>query len=181
MTREEWQLDGEDETLRRAAPADAQAVVDLVQATARWVQDAKGLRNWRLYLTDAGVRSIQSRIDGEGGAEVYLALRGGAPAGAFSIQWADPECWGPRGEDGRAGYVHMLSVGPTFHGLGLGQRMLRWAEGRIASNGRPFARLDCWSRSPALCAYYPRLGYARLERQQGGLHDMAWFEKRVAP
>ncbi|MDQ3441662.1 MAG: GNAT family N-acetyltransferase [Planctomycetota bacterium] len=180
MKRDEWQLD-ENETLRRVGPDDAPAVIDLVQATARWVEDVKGVRQWRLYLTEPGVRSIHARLAGNGGAETYLALRGDIPAGAFAIQYADPECWGRRGEDGLAGYVHMLSVAPEFHGLRLGERMLRWAEQRIASNKRAFARLDCWAGSPALCAYYPRLGYTRLSPDEQRLSDLAWFEKRVLP
>ena len=180
MEPDEWQLD-ENEVLRRAGPDDAPAVVALVQDTARWVQEVKGLRNWRLYLTDAGVRWIRARVAGDGGAEVYLALRGGTPAGAFAVLWSDPDCWGRRGDDGAAGYVHMLSVAPAFHGLRLGERMLRWAEQHIASNGRNFARLDCWVGSPALCAYYPRLGYARLQPDEPRLSDLAWFEKRVIP
>jgi protein-tyrosine phosphatase len=180
MKRDEWQLDG-NETLRRAGPGDAQAVTAIVQDAARWLQEVKGLRQWRLYLTEEGVRSVSARLAGDGGAEAYLALRDGTPAGAFAIQWSDAECWGGRGEDGRAGYVHMLSVAPDFHGLRLGERMLRWAEQRIASNGRPFARLDCWAGSAVLCAYYLRLGYTRLEFDDPRLTGMAWFEKRVRP
>ena len=169
------------ETLRRVGPDDAQVVIELVQSTARWVQDAKGVKQWKLYLTEAGVRSIMARVAGDGGAETYLALRDGVPAGAFAIQWSDADCWGRRGEDGQAGYVHMLSVGPAFHGFGLGARMLRCAEQRIAENDRPLARLDCWVGSATLCAYYPRLGYTRLQPDDPRLSNMAWFEKRVAP
>lgn len=178
MKRDEWQL-AENETLRRAGMDDAEAVFAVVQGAARWVQDVKGVPQWRLYLTEPGIRSVHARLAGEGGAEAYLALRDGTPAGTFAIHWADPECWGRRGEDGLAGYVHMLSVGPNFHGLRLGERMLGWAERYIATRGRPFARLDCWAGSPALCAYYPRLGYTRLEPDEPRLKSMAWFEKRV--
>jgi ribosomal protein S18 acetylase RimI-like enzyme len=175
----EWRL-AAGETLRRAGPDNAPVVIDLVQATARWVQDVIGVRQWRLYLTEPGVRSIHARLDGENAAEAYLVTRQGQPAGAFAVHWSDRDCWGQRGEDGQAGYVHMLSVGPAFHGLRLGERMLGWAERHIASKDRLYTRLDCWAGSPALCAYYPRLGYTRLEPDEPRLRDLAWFEKRVS-
>ena len=62
----------------------------------------------------------------------------------------------------------MLSVGPNFHGLRLGERMLGRAERYIATRGRPFVRLDCWAGSAALCSYYPRVGYTRLDRTSRG-------------
>ena len=177
MKRDEWQL-AEPETLRRASVDDAETVLAIVQGAARWVQDVKGVPQWRLYLTEPGIRSVHARLAGEGGAQVYLALRGGIPAGAFVIQWADRECWGHRGDDGLAGYIHMLSVAPAFHGLKLGERMVRWAERHIATL-RPLARLDCWSRSAALCAYYARLGYTRHHPDDPRFYHVAWFEKTV--
>ena len=165
-------------TIRRATPADFDRVLGVVQDAARWVQVEKRVPQWRLYLIEEGVNDVRAYVAGESGEEVYLASRGDEPLGALTITWADPEIWGDAGVEGRAGYLHMLSVHRVARGTNLGERMMRWAEGRIASTGRPLARLDCWAGSTFLPGYYPRLGYTCVACK-GGRNGVVLFEKRV--
>src|SRR5262249_39710819 len=110
--------------------------------------------------------------------ECYLAERDSRAIGAFRIQWSDGDCWAAVGHDGLAGYVHMLAVHRIAKGEALGERMLAWAERRIAQAGRGFARLDCWCRSPFLPSYYPRLGF--VQRKVDGVpKGVMNFEKAV--
>ena len=164
--------------IRRATGADFQCVLAVVHDATRRVQE-KGFPQWKLYLTEAGIAQVRDAVEGVDGAEVYLAERNGdGPVGTFRIQWSDHECWSIVGGDGRAGYVHMLAVHRVARGEGLGERMLAFAERRIARKGREFARLDCWCRSPFLPAYYPRLGY--VERKIDGVpRGVMNFEKAV--
>src|SRR5688572_27176884 len=151
-----------DITMTRASSRDLDSVLDVVQDATRRMQE-KGIAQWRLYLTDAGVERVRRRVAGASGEEVYIARRAedDRPVGAVSIEWSDREYWSDRGDDGLAGYVHMLCVHRLARGTGLGGEILRWAEQLIASRGRSFARLDCWAASPFLPAYYERLGYER--------------------
>jgi len=43
--------------------------------------------------------------------------------------------------------------------LGLGERLLDWAEAQVAAAGRELLRLDCMRDNPVLKAYYERLGF----------------------
>jgi ribosomal protein S18 acetylase RimI-like enzyme len=167
--------------VRRATLADLDRVLAVVHDATRRVQE-RGFDNWRLYLTDEGLAQVRRRLDGVGGAEVYLAVRTSDdhPLGAFAVEWSDCEIWGEaRGNDGRAGYVHMLSVHRVARGTAMGERMLSAAENIIAARGREFFRLDCWRRSEFLRGYYARLGFTLVEDdlKQG---SVLW-EKRVAP
>jgi len=72
----------------------------------------------------------------------------------------------------------MLAIHRVAKGEALGERMLAWAERRIAETGRDFARLDCWCRSPFLPTYYSRLGYT--ERKIDGVPKAVMnFQKAV--
>jgi len=169
--------------VRRAAPGDFQRVLTVVHDATRRVQE-KGFHMWRLYLTDQGFQQVQRRVNGSSGEEVYLVFRHGddddQPIGTFAIEWADREIWGDaRGGDNRAGYVHMLAVHRTARATGLGERMLRFAEQRIAARGREFFRLDCWRRSKFLLAYYARLGFTVVDDDQK--QGVMLWEKRIAP
>jgi ribosomal protein S18 acetylase RimI-like enzyme len=164
-------------TIRRATAADFDAVLAVVHDATRRVQE-KGFPQWKLYLTDAGVGQVRDAVSGVNGTEVYLAERDGKPVGTFRIQWSDGDCWADVGHDGRAGYIHMLAIHRVAKGEALGERMLAWAERRVAQAGREFARLDCWCRSPFLPTYYPRLGY--VERKIDGVtKGVMNFEKAV--
>lgn len=165
--------------MRRASGTDANVVTEIVQDSARRMQE-KGLTQWRLYLTEAGVQRVRDRVAGAGGEEVYLAWIApeDRPVGAVSIEWSDREYWSDRGEDGQAGYVHMLCVHRAGRGRGLGAAIVRWAETLIASRARRFARLDCWAASPFLPGYYESLGYTR-QGTNGGPNGALLMEKQV--
>jgi ribosomal protein S18 acetylase RimI-like enzyme len=94
--------------------------------------------------------------------EVYLASVNGLTIGTVTIQWSDEEIWGVMPDD--AGYIHQMAIRRDFKGQGLGLELLVWAEKRIASQHKQFARLDCWSENPKLCAYYETAAYAFQRR-----------------
>jgi ribosomal protein S18 acetylase RimI-like enzyme len=173
----ESRLDENGTTIRRASQADFDAVLEVVHDATRRVQE-KGYPQWRLYLTDEGMAQVRDAVAGVNGAEVYLVERHGRAIGTFRIQWSDRECWGERGDDGTAGYIHMVAVHRAAKGQALGERMIARAERLIAARGRRFARLDCWCRSPFLTTYYPRLGYL-VQQVDGAPKGVMNFQKAV--
>jgi ribosomal protein S18 acetylase RimI-like enzyme len=164
-------------TIRRAGVEDFQTVLAVVHDATRRVQE-KGFAQWRLYLTDRGIASVQARIASANGEEVYLVERAGRAIGCVSLEWQDQEYWAERGLDGKAGYTHMLAVHRDAKREGLGEKMMAWVERAIAARGREFSRLDCWAGSPYLCGYYLRLGYV-AQAVHGGKNGAMLFEKRV--
>jgi len=166
-------------TIRRAGRADVDAVLAVVHDATRRVQEM-GFPQWKLYLTDEGAQSVRDKVNGIDGMEAYVAERDGCAVGAFSVQWSDRDCWADLGDDGKAGYVHMLAVHRCAKRDGLGERMLAWAEQLIAGRGREFCRLDCWRGSTFLTSYYPRLGYAVLT-VPGAPKGVMNFQKPVSP
>lgn len=166
-------------TLRRATPDDLDAVLAIVRQAARWLVE-KGRPDWRSYLTPAGFRTIQQCVNGANGAEVYLASAGGEerPVGVFSVEWNDRAHWDALGDDGLAGYIHMLAVDRAARGAGVGRRMVQGAEKVIEQHGRPLARLDCGAYNAFLCGYYRSLGY-RARGIKYAPHACMRFEKQL--
>ena len=177
---------GSDElTLTRAGVGEADSVIALVQARARWLEE-RGIPQWRLYLKKEAAAEIREHIDGKHGAEIYLARDKSGLAGAFCIEPRDVETWKERGDDGKAAYIHMLTVAIERKGCGIGPKLLRLAEEVIAARGLEFARLDCWAGNPFLVQYYPRFGYVPVAVNTdlqlsvpGGKNSLQLFEKRV--
>lgn len=86
----------------------------------------------------------------------------GRTIGTVTIQWSDEEIWGKMPND--AGYIHQMAIRRDFKGKRLGLELLAWAEKHIGSQGKRFARLDCWSENPKLSAYYEKAGYVFQRR-----------------
>ena len=165
--------------LRRATPDDLDTVLAIVRGAAEWLVE-KGRPDWRSYLTPAGFRRIQDRVNGAEGVEVYLASQdqSDAAAGVFSVEWSDRLHWDAVGEDGLAGYIHMLAVDRAARGAGVGKRMVQAAETVIERHGRQFARLDCGAYNAFLCGYYRSLGY-RSRGIKFAPHACMRFEKQL--
>lgn len=173
------QLGADHVTIVRATPDDLERVLGVVHDSTRRVQEL-GFAVWRLYLTEEGTDQVRARVNGDGGAEVYLAVRAsdGRAVGTFALVWGDPEMWGEaRGNDGRAGYVHTLAVHREAKHQRLGEHLLGTAEGLVAEHGMKVLRLDCWRRSEFLRAYYARLGFRAVEEDEK--QGILLWEKRV--
>jgi ribosomal protein S18 acetylase RimI-like enzyme len=173
MTTEQWNISTPHGklTITRATPADVDALTTIYEETERW-QIARGIDPG---LPPLPLRLIVERRVEHGG--IYLARLGGAPAGTVALAWDDRTVW-PDAPEGDAGYVHGLAVARAFAGQQIGLAILRWAEGYIAAQGKPFVRLDCNGDNPALRAYYERAGYThRGDVSVGRLASR--YEKRV--
>jgi ribosomal protein S18 acetylase RimI-like enzyme len=158
-------------TVECATPDDADTFVEIHEEAARWLWD-RGIRQWQ---PGAFQKAWITRPIARG--ELYIARRCGEAVGTVIVQWADEYTWGLRPDD--AGYIHGLRVRRSAAGQGLGRALLAWAEREIARAGPTFARLDCIAENAALCAYYERAGYTRLDDLIDGDFRAARFEKRL--
>ncbi|MDL2081448.1 tyrosine-protein phosphatase [Streptomyces sp. GXMU-J15] len=146
-------------TFHKATEADAPTLARLHDSAALWML-ARGIDQWKPGRKDEA--HFRTRMS-EG--EVWLAHADGHLTGAWELWWSDPAAWGPRPDD--AGYIHRLMTTPHTAPPGTGRRLLAEAESRIATTGRPYARLDCLTSNPRLRTYYETTGY----RAVGERHD----------
>ena len=155
---EQWTVSGSNGELviTRATAADVDALTAIYEETERW-QIARGIDPG---LPPMPLRLIVARRVAN--ASIYLARLGGAPAGTVTLAWDDRTVW-PDAPEGDAGYVHGLAVARAFAGRQIGLHLLRWAEGFVAGQGKPFMRLDCNGDNPALRAYYEGAGYTHRD------------------
>ena len=157
--------------IARAQPADLDAVDKLREEASQWLL-SRGIDQWPHPWTVERLAATAAKH------KLYLALLNGRSAGTFTIQWSDEEIWGEMPDD--AGYIHRLIVARDFKGRGFGRELLRYAEQQIRAKGNRFARLDCRSDNPKLCAYYENVGYVyqRSAETRWGLLNL--YEKALS-
>lgn len=159
--------------IRRAVLADAEEIRGLLVDAAQWIQRTKGLIQWRAErFTRAYVVDMINRY------EVFVAHMDSVPVGCFSVQWGDEEIWGDQSHE-NAGYVHRLTVSRNCQGMGIGTRLLNWAEDYIKDQGKSWLRLDCMADNLALNRYYAREGFAFCGRYDGQGYSAHLYERHV--
>ncbi|HEY2988752.1 MAG TPA: GNAT family N-acetyltransferase [Candidatus Binatia bacterium] len=134
----------------RVEPTDLDPVVEIIEDARQWLL-SRGINQWPKPMTKDWLANITR------GHEVYLASADGVDVATVTIQWSDEQIWGEMPDN--AGYIHQLAVRDRFHGRQTGLQLLGWAEKRIGSLNKRFARLDCWSENTKLCVYYENAGY----------------------
>ena len=151
--------------VERARAEDAAAVHALLEEAAEWLT-GRGIRQWLpgVYPADRVARGVAR-------GEVFV-VRGadGALEATLQLQDADPEIWGA--DDGRALYLHRLTVARACAGRGLGARLLAWALAEADARGRALLRLDCVASNDFLRRYYAAAGFS----ERG---DVAFGELRL--
>src|SRR5262245_59633300 len=119
--------------VERARSEDAAAVHALLDEAARWLT-ARGIRQWA-----PGAYPAQRVAASVARGEVFV-VRGanGALDATLELAAADPEVWGA--DDGRALYLHRLTVARACAGRGLGKELLGWALAEAGARGRALLR-----------------------------------------
>jgi GNAT superfamily N-acetyltransferase len=153
--------------VRRARPDEIEVVLAVLADAAAWLR-ARGVEQWPdRFATDWVMPAIEA-------GESWLAEIDGQIVGSLVVQWADPLFW--TGYPGDAGYLHRLAV--RRHGDGLGARLLLWAEGHAAAEGKTYLRLDCVASNESLRAYYERAGYEHVGDVTVDEFTQARYQKR---
>jgi ribosomal protein S18 acetylase RimI-like enzyme len=94
----------------------------------------------------------------------YFIRKDGEVVATVALQWDDESSWGV--QPPVAAYIHRLAVKDGFHGQGLGEQIIDWANEQAVQNGRQFLRLDCDARNTSLCAYYENQGFVKVGTKQ---------------
>ena len=140
-------------SFRRAAPAEVEAIVTLVNSAYRgessragWTTEADLLDGQR---TDA---EEIAQLIGAADSLILLCQRGGEIIGSVHLERADAS----------TAYMGMLVIRPVLQGQGLGKRFIHEAE-RVARADWGTSRMQIWviTLRYELIAYYERLGYRR--------------------
>jgi ribosomal protein S18 acetylase RimI-like enzyme len=160
--------------IRRATPADVEAIAAIHDDTMRWTF-AQGFRRADPLDLDTLRADALERIADH---EVYVAAReDGLPIATFALAWEDDGLWSDM--PGGAAYLFAFAVKRAFAGEGVGHALLRWAAGRVAATGTPYLRLECNADNPRLRAYYEQAGFTFRGEAHRGSRALARYEKAV--
>lgn len=164
-----------DLTITIAQPTELPIVLDILREAAAWLWE-RGVHQWTPaeFTEEAFAPSVAQ-------GTVALAWRGDVPVGTVTLNWADPDVWGPDG--GQAGYVHKLAARRAAAGQGVSHSLLDWAAQQCAQAGKPFLRLDCWAGNATLREFYTNAGFTLRDIKQEITPEETWecalFEKHV--
>jgi ribosomal protein S18 acetylase RimI-like enzyme len=161
-------------TIEQAQPSDLDTVLNILEEAADWLI-SRGIDQWQPGLFRKVRRqSIAYQVSG---GEVYLAKRDGQAVGTLTLQWVDKMFWANVPDD--AGYIHRLAIRRAYAGMELGRQLLQWAEGKVASAGRDYLRLDCMAENQALRQYYEQAGFTYRGEVRGEGWRASLYEKKV--
>ena len=150
----------DDLELRRATPADAEAIRRLVHAAYVDYTPLLG-RTPSPMLTDfdAAIREH----------EVWVLVEAdGVPAAVLELIDEPERLW-----------IDNVAVDPSRQGQGLGRRLLRFADEEARRRGRPELGLLTNERYVANIAMYERYGYIETHREPRQGTDVIHFRKRT--
>ncbi len=142
-------------TIDRATLSDAERIVDLLDAAARW-QKSQGIDLWEPGSFDQDVRGTIAAGD------LYVARRDGAVVGSFMLDEGSSRLTDWLTEHGREpspGVVGRLAVAREVAGHGLALELLAEADRLAAARGIEFVRLECPSDNEGLRRYYLEAGF----------------------
>jgi ribosomal protein S18 acetylase RimI-like enzyme len=149
-----------DPVLEPATDADAEAIVALRDAAARWMQ-GRGIAQWA--PGEVGIAEMRHLVR-EG--RVVVVRLGGRVVAAAQLVSEDPDVWGDQADPSL--YVHGLVIDRSHAGAGLGRAVLSQVERRAVADGARYLRLDCVAGNAALRAYYCEAGFAEVGHRSFG-------------
>lgn len=167
--------------IRRGGPADAPAVLDMLDSAVAWMNERGNTEQWGTtpYSQQPGGVARVERYTTENA--VYIAESDGDPAGAMVLDSGPSPRLpiAPAGEPER--YVRLLVSDRRYGGRGIGAALLAHAveEARRADVG--LLRVDCWAGGGGgLTAFYERNGFTATDRFLSGSWPGQVLARRVA-
>lgn len=87
----------------------------------------------------------------------YVAWINDKRVGTLILLWEDEMYWGKQPPE--AAYVHKLAIRDVYHGQGIGEKLLDWADQQAGEQRRKLLRIDFPPTNAGLRAYYEKLGF----------------------
>ena len=125
-------------TYRTADPSDAEAIVLLIN---------RAFEVESPFFTTKRIDLVETLEHFKKGAFI-LAEEEGAIAGCNYVELRDD-----------SGYFGLLSIDPSYQGLGLGRKLVEQAEESCRREGRPLMRIRVLNHRTELPPFYEKLGY----------------------
>ncbi|QIP88241.1 GNAT family N-acetyltransferase [Streptomyces sp. Tu 2975] len=166
--------------IRPGSPADAPAVLDMLDSAVAWMNDRGNTEQWGTTpysQTPDGVERVE-RYTTENAP--YIAELDGTPVGAVVLDSApSPQMpIAPAEEPER--YVRLLVSDRRHAGLGIGAALLAHAAEETRRAGVELLRVDCWAGGGGeLVAFYERNGFTSTDRFQVGAWPGQVLAQRV--
>ncbi|MFF5587362.1 GNAT family N-acetyltransferase [Streptomyces hygroscopicus] len=155
--------------IRPGGPADAPAILDMLDAAVAWMNDRGNTEQWGTTpysRTPGGVARVE-RYTTENSP--YVAELDGTPVGALVLDSGPSPRMpiAPAGEPER--YVRLLVSDRRHAGLGIGAALLAHAAEEARRAGVRLLRVDCWAGGGGeLVAFYERNGFTPTDRFLSG-------------
>lgn len=163
-------------TLRPARPADARAVVALLNQLAQWLH-ARGYDQWSDARPDSDER-VESAVRG---GEFWLLEVDDDPEPIGTIRLTshgDTDFWSPTELTTPAIYLSKLAIRRDYAGQELGDLLLTWTRDYGARHGAAVVRFDAWKTNSDLQRYYTSRGWRHVRtvnhpnRRSGALFEL---------
>ncbi|GAA2662671.1 GNAT family N-acetyltransferase [Streptomyces lunalinharesii] len=166
--------------IRPGGPADAPAILDMLDAAVAWMNARGNTEQWGTtpYSQKPGGAARVERYTTENAP--YIAELGGAPVGALVLDSGpSPQLpIAPAGEPER--YVRLLVSDRRHAGLGVGAALLAHAVEETRRAGVELLRVDCWAGGGGeLVAFYERNGFTPTEPFRSGAWPGQVLARRV--
>ncbi|MEV6017092.1 GNAT family N-acetyltransferase [Streptomyces sp. NPDC051997] len=150
--------------IRPGEPADAGAVLDMLDGSVVWMNARGNTEQWGTtpFSTTPSLVERIHRYLTENAA--FVAETGGTPVGAVVLDTGPAPSMpiGPAGEPER--YVRLLVSDRRHSGRGIGAALLAHAAEETRRAGVGLLRVDCWAGGGGeLVAYYERQGFTPTE------------------
>ncbi|MCX5001420.1 GNAT family N-acetyltransferase [Streptomyces sp. NBC_00638] len=168
--------------IRPGGPADAPAILDMLDAAVVWMNDRGNTEQWGTTpysRTSGGVERVR-RYTTENAP--YIAESDGTPVGALVLDSGPSPHMPikPAGEPER--YVRLLVSDRRHAGRGIGAALLEHAVEETRRAGVALLRVDCWAGGGGeLVAYYERNGFGPTDRFLSGTWPGQVLARRVGP
>ncbi|MGG8408293.1 GNAT family N-acetyltransferase [Streptomyces sp. 12297] len=150
--------------IRPGGPADAPAILDMLDSAVAWMNARGNTEQWGTtpYSQKPGGVTRVERYTTEN--TPYVAEWDGTPVGALVLDSGpSPQMpIAPAGEPER--YVRLLVSHRRYAGLGIGAALLAHAAEETRKAGVALLRVDCWAGGGGeLVAFYERNGFTPTE------------------
>ncbi|MBY8875721.1 GNAT family N-acetyltransferase [Micromonospora sp. PLK6-60] len=147
--------------LRPGGPADAPAVLRLLDDATTWLVARGRTGQWGTELASTNPRRVAQADEYAAGGGLWLAELDGRPVGALVVGPA--MAYVPPASEPEL-YVNLLVSDRAHAGLGIGARLLAQAAELARERGVGLLRVDCYAGDDrALVRFYERCGFTATD------------------